>query len=80
LGCPNRGVGTVKYSAWGKDGTDFIVVPGTDRPKPGTPGMHLLKVFEADSWDEAMRLYHEWQGGGPYKPFPDDLTEPPPQH
>lgn len=79
-GYPERSVGTVKYSVWGKDGEEFTFVPGTDPPKCGSPGVQLLKVIEAESWDEACRRYHEWQGWEPYKPFPDDPTGPPSQH
>lgn len=60
------------YSAWGKEepeGTEFAVVPGTDPPAHSATGLQLLKVFEATSWDDAMRQYHEWQGWEPYKPM-----------
>jgi hypothetical protein len=34
--------------------------------------MQLLKVFEAESWEDACRQYHEWQGWEPYKPMEDE--------
>lgn len=65
----------MKYSAWGRNGEEFTFIPGTDPPKHDTPGMQLLKVFEAESWDDAMRQYHEWQGWEPYKPLPTLLGD-----
>jgi hypothetical protein len=62
----------VKYTVWGKldaDGIEFTVVEGHQPPASDTPGMQLLKEIEAESWDDAMRQYHEWQGWEPYKPI-----------
>jgi hypothetical protein len=59
----------VRYTVWGKDGVEFTVVEGEQPPAWDTPGMQLLKVFEAESWDHAMQQYHEWQGWEPYKPM-----------
>jgi hypothetical protein len=67
----------VQYSAWGADGGEFTFIPGTDPPKHDAVGIRLLKVFEAESWDDAMRQYHEWQGWEPYLPLPDAPAEPP---
>lgn len=64
----------MKYSAWGKDGCDFLFINGDEMsPQQAqlNPGMQLLKVFEAHSWNDAMRQYHEWQGWEPYKPMRD---------
>ena len=64
----------MRYSAWGKEdreGVEFTLVPGTDPPAYGALGMQLLKVFEATSWNDAMRQYHEWQGWEPYRPMLD---------
>ena len=35
------------------------------------PGLQLMKIFEAPSWNDAMRQYHEWQGWEPYQPMLD---------
>jgi hypothetical protein len=59
----------VKYTAWGKNGAEFTLVEGEELPAWDTSGMQLLKVFEAESWDEAMRQYHKWQGWEPYQPM-----------
>ncbi len=60
----------MKYTVWGKGGVEFTVVEGEQPPAwCDTAGMQLLKAFEAESWDEAMRQYYEWQGWGPYKPM-----------
>lgn len=59
----------MKYTAWGKDGEEFTFVEGEELPSYDTPGIQLLKVFEAESWDDACRQYHEWQGWEPYKPM-----------
>lgn len=73
------------YSAWGEGGVASTVVPGVTLPDwvaRTDPGLQLIRTFEADSWEDAMRQYHEWQGWGPYKPMPgtDDsaaIPEPP---
>lgn len=55
------------YSAWGADGAEFAFVAG-DQPIPVvTDGLRLLKTFEADSWQDACRQYHEWQRWEPYQ-------------
>ena len=59
----------MKYTAWGKDGVEFTLIKGDQLPAWDTRGMQLLKVFEAESWEDACRQYHEWQGWEPYKPM-----------
>jgi hypothetical protein len=64
----------VKYTVWGKfekEGTEFTVVEGEQLPAWDTRGQQLLKVIEAESFDDAMRQYYEWQGWGTYKPMDD---------
>jgi hypothetical protein len=60
------------YSAWGVDGCADTFIEGTVLPdgmRKDDPGAYLIATFEADSWEEAMRQYHEWQGWEPYKPL-----------
>jgi hypothetical protein len=62
------------YSAWGVDGVASTLIEGDQLPawqRQMEPELQLIKVFEAPSWDEAMRQYHDWQGWEPYKPMPD---------
>jgi len=64
----------VIYSVWGKDGCEFLFIKGDEMPsnhRGFSPGMQFLKVFEAESWDDAARQYHGWQGWEPYKPMDD---------
>ena len=74
---PERGAGTAIYSAWGRDdgaGCEFLLTPGRQLPPQEaeqSPGLQLLKVFEAASYNDAMRQYYEWQGWKPYKPMRD---------
>jgi hypothetical protein len=71
----------VIYSAWGRDdgdGYEFLFIPGHELPPEHagqSPGLTLLKVFEADSWDDAARQYYEWQGWEPYKPMGDSPAD-----
>ena len=78
----------MKFSAWGgkhDEGTTFTFIKGdrlTEQARQIEPDLQLLKVFEAPSWNDAMRQYHEWQGWEPYKPmldangkeYPEDST------
>ncbi len=72
----------VSYSVWSSaDGGSLTMcvddVPnGPLRPDLSEPGMRRVKTFEADSWDVAMALYHEWMGWEPYKPMPDAKDSP----
>lgn len=50
----------MKYSAWNDGHEEFTFVPGTEPPKGEPPGLQLEKVFEAESWEDATRQYHEW--------------------
>ena len=58
------------YSVWGtEDGSEFTFVEGLDLPwtlAVNSPPQVRLKVFEADSYSDAMKLYYEWQGWEPY--------------
>lgn len=58
----------MKYSCWGDGEGEFTFTEGVELPAHDTPGLKLLKVFEADSWEDACRQYHEWQGWDEYKP------------
>jgi hypothetical protein len=69
MGSSERRVGTVRYTAWDKDGVEFTLIKGDQLPACDTVGMQLLKVFEAESWEDACRQYHEWQGWEPYRPM-----------
>jgi hypothetical protein len=73
----------MKYSAWGRAGVADTFIPGdtlTAQLRQMDPGLELVKVFEATSWNDAMRQYHEWQGWEPYKPMLDsEGNEDPPE-
>ena len=65
------------FTAWGKDGSAYIFVPGEELPRfvDGTPqddGLELIWRIEAASWNEAMARYHELQGWEPHQPMSDD--------
>jgi hypothetical protein len=62
------------YSAWGVDGVANTLIAGTQLPEHDRkmePLIQMIRQFEAPSWDDAMRQYHEWQGWEPYKPMVD---------
>ena len=62
------------YSAWGVDGVANTLIAGMQLPahdRNVEPNIQLIKLFEAASWNDAMRQYHEWQGWEPYKPMLD---------
>jgi hypothetical protein len=67
----------VIYSAWRKveaEGIEHLFIPGRELPPfeaQHSPGLQLVKLFEATSHNDAMRQYDEWQGWGPYKPMLD---------
>lgn len=56
------------YTVWGDGGSEFTLAEGEQPPAGDTPGLHHLKTFEASSWEDAARQYHEWQGWEPYRP------------
>lgn len=62
----------MKFNLWtNKDQTSLLFIP-EDYDK--TPYTHeqcdfLLKTFTADSWEDACKLMHEWQGWTPHKPI-----------
>lgn len=59
------------YSVW-DDGVSFTFIEDITLPANlCEPGAFLLKTFEADSYNDAMRQYHAWQGWEPYKPMED---------
>ena len=35
--------------------------------------MHLVKLFDAKSPNDAKQQYYDWQGWGKYKPMTDEL-------
>lgn len=51
------------YTAWSDAcGTEWSFAPGEALPAGDTPTLRPVKTFEADSWQDALRQYHEWQG------------------
>jgi hypothetical protein len=68
----------MKFSAWGRqdpEGTTYAFIEGDRLPADyPEPDLRLLEVFEAESWNDAMRQYHEWQGWEPYKPMDDSVS------
>lgn len=62
------------FTAWGAEGVSTLIVGETlpESELVSSPGMTLLKRFEAKSWNDVMRQYHEWQGWDPYKPMLDE--------
>lgn len=67
-----RDVAVMTYTAWGRDGQAFEFGPGTE-PSPvwddedGPP--EIIWMVEAESWEDACRRYHEFQGWEPYVPM-----------
>ncbi len=67
----------MKFSAWAtEDESGWVVIEGTDlsaRPDltHNQEPQFIKQVFEAESWNDAMTQYHEWQGWEPYKPMPE---------
>jgi hypothetical protein len=56
----------VVYSAWGPEGRAYILAPGEGPPRfdDGTlmdPEARPVWRGEADSWEDAVRRYHEFQ-------------------
>lgn len=65
------------YTAWGANGVAHTLHQGERRPcfADGTPDPDcpdLIWRIEAESWDGAMRRYHELQGWEPYEPMRDE--------
>ncbi len=67
-----------KYSAWGDDDGPNLFVGGDVLPdklrvvhESIGENLRLLRVFEAESWNDAARQYHEWAGWEPYVPSPE---------
>jgi hypothetical protein len=59
------------YSLWSKDkGDELTFIKGVSHPE--IEGHKLLKTFEAISYNDAMRQYHEFMGWEPYKPMVED--------
>lgn len=56
------------YTAWGHDDWANDFHPGTDPPFDD-PAAKCQWSCEADSFEEALVKYHEWQGWEPYKPM-----------
>jgi hypothetical protein len=62
------------YSAWGIDGIANTFVEGdllSEQQRQLDPDLELVKLFDAPSWNDAMRQYYEWQGWEPYQPMLD---------
>lgn len=62
------------YSAWGIDGIANTFVEGdllSEQQRQLDPDLELVKLFDAPSWNDAMRQYNEWQGWEPYQPMLD---------
>lgn len=61
----------MKFSAWSnEDGSVITMLPGTDPPlESASYDIHLLYTIEADTWEDAMKLHHEYQGWNAYKPM-----------
>lgn len=62
------------YSAWGKNGVADTFIRGdrlANELRRIEPDLELVKLFDASSWNDAMRQWYEWQGWGPYKPMLD---------
>jgi hypothetical protein len=60
------------YSAWGKNGIADTFIEGDVLPavlQALEPALERIRLLTADSWDDAMRQYHEWQGWEPYRPM-----------
>ena len=66
----------MKFSAWvSASGCDHTFIAGvvmSDDQRKMNPDSSLLKVFEAGSWNDANRQYHEFKGWKPYKPMLDE--------
>ena len=60
----------MKWSVWACSDGGVACVPGETAPVWDS-NARLLRIFEATSWNDAMRKHHELQGWGPYKPMLD---------
>lgn len=61
------------YTAWGSHGRATLLLAGDLLPDwmyDEEPGLEMLKVFEAETWEDACRQYYAWQGWEPYRPVP----------
>lgn len=58
-----------EYSVWAtEDESCYTTLVGTE-PRVGEGCDKLVKVFFAADWNDAMKLWHEYQGWEPYKPM-----------
>jgi hypothetical protein len=69
----------MKYELWRSEddlGGELTFFPVNETYERQTqllePGAELIWTVEADSYNEAMRLYYEHMDWGPYKPMDDD--------
>lgn len=61
---------TRKFTAWGPAEIADTLIEGDGPPDPRIHGkLNLIKVFEAESFDDALRQYHEFQGWEPHRPM-----------
>ena len=66
------------YSVWVEDDepTAFSFIQGdklSEQHLALSGNMHLVKLFDAKSPNDAMQQYYDWQGWGKYKPMTDEL-------
>jgi hypothetical protein len=62
------------YTAWGVSGIASTFIQGdqlSEQLRQMDSDLKLIKLFDAPSWNDAMRQYHEWQEWEPYKPMLD---------
>ena len=56
----------MKYSAWGRDGVADTFVSGDQLPAAIAmidPGLRLICVFEAATYEDALEVFADIQGG-----------------
>lgn len=59
---------TVRYELWQEDGTFTLCEEGGSAQALVAEDASLVRVFEADTWAQAMTQYHAYMGWDPYKP------------
>jgi hypothetical protein len=58
------------YSMWEGDESGLTLKPGAEKPSmPGDEDAVLVKVFESDSFEEAVQIQYDHYGWGTYEPF-----------
>jgi len=69
-----------RYEHWHDDGDDSeaVIGEGTAGSHPFVGPARLCCVIEAETWEEAMRTYHDHMGWTPYQPMhSSDATDAP---